>query len=62
MKNEMNKKSQHHIVNTQAQLQEQIREVCGRGYDEFHRVSPDHGFTTITIPQKNKRKSFTSAA
>lgn len=38
------------------QIQEQMRDVCTRHYDEFYRVTTERGFTKITIP-KNKAQN-----
>jgi len=37
------------------QIQKQMREMCSPHYDEFHKVTTEYGFTTITIPQTRKR-------
>jgi hypothetical protein len=38
-----------------AEIQEQMRELCEPHYDEYHRVTTEHGFTKITIPQQKRR-------
>lgn len=38
-------------------IQEQMREMCRPQYDEFHRVTTEHGFTKITIPKKSARRA-----
>lgn len=42
-------------LDTLEELQQQMREMCRPHYDEFHRVTTEHGFTRITIPKTKAR-------
>ncbi len=37
------------------QIQEQMRDMCHPHYNEFYKVTTEHGFTKITIP-KNRQQ------
>lgn len=39
-------------VATLQEIQEQMRDMCESHYDEFYRVTTEHGFTKITIPKR----------
>jgi hypothetical protein len=39
------------------QIQEQMRDVCSRHYDEFYKVTTERGFTKITIPKSKQQQS-----
>lgn len=38
------------------QIQEQMRDMCSRHYDEFYKVTTERGFTKITIPKGKQQQ------
>lgn len=37
------------------EIQNELRGMCAPNTDMFHAVKSQHGFTTIVIPQRNRR-------
>ena len=34
------------------EIQQQMRDICRPQYDEYYKVTTEHGFTKITLPKK----------